>query len=165
MKSDLTQMIPEYSAIATTLPPLEEPQLPSRTSAGATLDVDLISLRSRNHAVLTNITADQSRDAQTQVPTVNASGREVIDLTLTPDPTYSTQSSPSFTPRPSKKITLSYKKTSSSAKPKKIPAFSEYEYIRPRRQTRAMTKRRKLSDDKSEDVLEIERLISAFAES
>jgi len=146
----------------TMLPPLEEPCFPAPKKAD---DITTILPLPPPELPTVPIFIEPTLKKKTKavVPKISvkkASKRKVVDLTSSSSPaSVSTVLSPPS--QPSKKITLFYK---AANKAKKSGKLSVEDYLKPRRQTRSMTKM-KLEGDNWEDNLEMEKLMAALAKN
>jgi len=101
---------------------------------------------------LENVSEENTKEKKPETGVEDITYTETIDLTCSPPISASKPLIPPCT-------------ASSSTRKSRKGLLSEYQYLRPRRQTRAMTKKRKLSDDDWDDVFEIEKLLAATADN
>lgn len=122
----------------------EPPGMPSPLGQSTPVRTDRMSLE--------NLSEENTKEKEPETSLEDITYRETIDLTNSPSISASKPLIPPCT-------------ASSSTRKSRKSLLSEYQYLRPRRQTRAMTKKRKLSDDNWDDVFEIEKLLAATADN
>jgi hypothetical protein len=137
--------------------PLDEPQLPTRKVTEDPL------MSSAAFVAATPNSGAEKKERSSQPSLTTPLKQEVIDLTNYPE--YATASTPSRpSSKPSKKVTLNYKGASSKRTKSLRLSAIEHDFLRPKRQTRAMTKKRKLEKDVTDDDIEIKEIMAYIAE-